>query len=91
MTSELGNTMFIKIGTIGSSSELSLDAAFFGGSEMTGFEFTPALADLEEAVPFFEMHVLLPESNKQTALKATDMDHNQDFEALPCAAAQSKK
>ncbi len=83
--------MFIKIVTIGSSSELSLDAAFFGGSEITGFEFTPAFADLEEADPFFHTHVLLLESNKQAALEATNMDHNQGFEALPCAAAQSKK
>jgi len=91
MTSELGNTMFIKIGTIGSGSELSLDAAFFGGCEITGFEFMPAFADHEEADPFFETHVRLPESNKQAALEATNMDHNNGFEALLGAAAQSKK
>jgi hypothetical protein len=81
--------MFIKIGTIGSGSELSLDAALFGGCEMTGFEFTPAFADLEEAEPFFAAH--LPKSNKQAALEATNVDHNQGFEATLGAAVQSKK
>jgi len=49
---------------------------------MTGFEFTPAFADLEEANPFFETHGRLPESNKQAALEATNIDHTQGFEAL---------
>jgi len=49
--------MYTEIGAIESSSRLILNAAFFGGAELTGFDFAPALADLEGADPFFEAYV----------------------------------
>ena len=73
--------MYTEIGAIGSSSDLRLDVAFFGGSEVTGFDFAPTLADLEEVDPFFRTHVRQPVFNKQATLPPAD----------PEAAAKSKK
>ena len=49
--------MYTEIGAIESSSRLILSAAFFGGYELTGFDFAPALTDLEGADPFFKTYV----------------------------------
>ena len=59
--------MYTEIGAIGASSDLRLDAAFFGGSEVTGFDFAPTLADLEEVDPFFRTHVRQPETSDVAA------------------------
>ena len=50
--------MYTELGVIESSSQLSLNPAFFGGAELTGFDL--ALADLEDAGLFFGMHMDKP-------------------------------
>ncbi len=75
--------MYTEIGSIESSCELRLDAAFFGGSEAGGADHSPTLPDLDAIDAFFEIRLRPPASNAAPGKGG--------FEALQRAAAQSRK